>query len=133
MATLDVGRVSPKDRLALKLGMARQEADAGTGTLEETVEKYYGSLRADLFAGPRLFFFGSTSACRGMRRPVLIPFGAVYEAPKIAFRDTLMESSGGSWVVLSYAPTGEQGAIVKLNRWTRVRQLTDRIKPFAYT
>ena len=64
VATLDVGRVSPKDRLALKLGMARQEADAGTGTLEETVEKYYGSLRADLFASPRLFFFGSTAQAR---------------------------------------------------------------------
>ncbi len=61
---LEVGRNSPKDRITLKLGAATQSSDLGTGDLEKTVERYWGSLRVDLFVGPRFFFFAQTSQQR---------------------------------------------------------------------
>lgn len=60
-ATVEVGRWSPRDRLTLKLGIAREESDPGTGDLETTVGKYYGSARVDVFLRRRLFVFGTTA------------------------------------------------------------------------
>ncbi len=60
-ANVNVARISPKDRITLKLGTAREEADVGSGTLDKTVEKYFGSLRVDVFFGPRFFVFGGTA------------------------------------------------------------------------
>ncbi|HEX9728078.1 MAG TPA: DUF481 domain-containing protein [Gemmatimonadales bacterium] len=60
-ADFEVGRRSPRDRLTLKLGVAVEESDPGTGTLETTVEKYFGSLRTDIFFAARLFAFASTT------------------------------------------------------------------------
>ncbi len=57
---VEIARISPKDRLTLKAGLSRESADAGTGTLERTVEKYYGSVRADVFFGPKFFVYAST-------------------------------------------------------------------------
>lgn len=61
-ADLAVGRRSPRDRLSLRLGVAREESlDPDGDTLQTTVEKYYGSARADVFFSPRLFAFASTA------------------------------------------------------------------------
>jgi putative salt-induced outer membrane protein YdiY len=59
-AAIQVGRNSPKDRLTLKAGLNREEAPGASGDFEKTVEKYYGSLRADIFVGPRFFLFAFT-------------------------------------------------------------------------
>ena len=58
---LGIARDSPRDRLALDVGVATTfSAQAGTDSLEKVVEKYFGSLRADVFLGPRVFAFGAT-------------------------------------------------------------------------
>ncbi len=57
---LEVGRRSPKDRLTFKAGLAREEARLQGNDFETTVEKYFGSLRLDVFIGPRFFVFGVT-------------------------------------------------------------------------
>ena len=60
-ADIEVARISPKDRLTLRAGLAREDSRVGTdGEFERVVEKYYGSLRADVFVGPKLFVFGET-------------------------------------------------------------------------
>jgi putative salt-induced outer membrane protein YdiY len=56
--SFDVERKSPKDRQAIKGGLSREFAPNATGDLETNVEKYYGSLRLDLFFSPKLFTFG---------------------------------------------------------------------------
>lgn len=59
-ASIELRRTSPKDRLTFKAGLNREEAGMDGGGLETTVEKYYGSLRADVFFGPKFFIFGVT-------------------------------------------------------------------------
>ncbi len=60
-ADFEVSRDSPKDRLTFRAGLAREDSRVGAGgDFERVVEKYYGSLRADVFLGPRLFVFGET-------------------------------------------------------------------------
>jgi putative salt-induced outer membrane protein YdiY len=56
--SFDVERKSPKDRQQIKGGLSREFAPGESGDLETTVEKYYGSVRLDLFLGSRLFAFG---------------------------------------------------------------------------
>ncbi len=61
-AELEFGRQTPRDRLSFKLGVAREESAVDANSpLATTVEKYYGSARADVFFGPRLFTFASTT------------------------------------------------------------------------
>lgn len=57
---LEAGRKSPKDRLTFKVGLAREEARLQGDEFETTVEKYFGSLRLDVFFGPTFFLFGVT-------------------------------------------------------------------------
>lgn len=57
----EAGRRSPKDRLTFKAGLAREEARLQGDAFETTVEKYFGSLRLDVFLGPRFFVFGLTA------------------------------------------------------------------------
>jgi putative salt-induced outer membrane protein YdiY/small nuclear ribonucleoprotein (snRNP)-like protein len=57
--SFDVERKSPKDRQAIKGGLSREFAPGASGDLETNVEKYYGSVRLDLFISPKLFTFGS--------------------------------------------------------------------------
>ena len=59
-AAIEISRNSPKDRLTFKAGLNREEAPGATGDLERTVEKYYGSLRADIFVSTSLFLFAFT-------------------------------------------------------------------------
>lgn len=59
-ANLDVSRETAKDRLTFRAGLSREEARVGTGEFETTVDKYFGSARADVFFGPRFFLFGFT-------------------------------------------------------------------------
>ncbi len=56
--SFDVERRSPKDRQAIKGGLSRQFAPGASGDLETNVEKYFGSLRLDLFLSPKFFTFG---------------------------------------------------------------------------
>jgi len=56
--SFDVERKSPKDRQAVKGGLSREFAPGASGDLETNVEKYYGSLRLDLFFSPKVFTFG---------------------------------------------------------------------------
>jgi putative salt-induced outer membrane protein YdiY len=56
----EAGRRSPKDRLTFKAGLAREEARLAGDELETTVEKYFGSLRLDVFVSPKFFVFGLT-------------------------------------------------------------------------
>lgn len=58
---LEVARKSPKDRLTFKAGLAREDARLTGDQLETTVEKYFGSLRLDVFFGPRVFVYGVTA------------------------------------------------------------------------
>jgi putative salt-induced outer membrane protein YdiY len=61
-AELEFGRRTPKDRLSFKIGVAREESAVDPdGSLATTVEKYYGSARADVFFGSRVFAFASTT------------------------------------------------------------------------
>ncbi len=60
-AAVEVERSTPKDRITLKLGLVRERSAVADAPLETTVEKYYGSLRTDLFVGSRLFLFGATA------------------------------------------------------------------------
>jgi putative salt-induced outer membrane protein YdiY len=57
--SFDVQRKSPKDRQQIKGGLSREYKPDDNGDLETTVEKYYGSLRVDVFLGSRVFGFGS--------------------------------------------------------------------------
>ncbi len=57
-ASIEVRRASPKDRVTVKAGVNLKEAGVEGGGLESTVEKYYGSLRVDVFLSPRVFGFG---------------------------------------------------------------------------
>jgi putative salt-induced outer membrane protein YdiY len=60
-ANVEVARKSPKDRLTLRAGLAREDSRVGGGEdLQRIVEKYYGSLRADVFVSPKFFLFGET-------------------------------------------------------------------------
>ncbi|UCG86694.1 MAG: DUF481 domain-containing protein [Gemmatimonadota bacterium] len=56
--SFDIERKSPKDRQQIKGGLSREFAPGESGDLETTVEKYYGSVRLDLFVSSRLFAFG---------------------------------------------------------------------------
>ncbi len=56
--SFDIERRSPKDRQVIKGGLSREFAPGASGDLETTVEKYYGSLRLDVFLVSRLFAFG---------------------------------------------------------------------------
>ncbi len=58
---LEAGRQSPKDRLTFKAGLTREEARLQGSEFETTVEKYFGSLRLDVFFGPSVFVFGVTA------------------------------------------------------------------------
>ncbi len=57
---LEAGRKSPKDRLTFKAGLAREEARLEDQAFEKTVEKYYGSLRLDVYFSSRFFVFAVT-------------------------------------------------------------------------
>ncbi len=58
---LEVARVSPKDRLTFRAGLAREDSRIrADGPFERVVEKFYGSLRTDVFLGPMVFVFGET-------------------------------------------------------------------------
>lgn len=58
---LGVMRDTPRDRIDLTLGLATTfSASPGSDSLEKVVEKYYGSLRLDVFLGKRVFVFGGT-------------------------------------------------------------------------
>jgi putative salt-induced outer membrane protein YdiY len=58
---LDITRTSPRDRLELAAGIANVfSAPPGVDSLEKVVEKYYGSLRADVSIADRLFVFAVT-------------------------------------------------------------------------
>lgn len=57
---LEASRKTAKDRLTFRAGLSREEARLGEGGFETTVDKYYGSARADVFFGPRFFLFGFT-------------------------------------------------------------------------
>lgn len=59
-ADLTVVRDSPRDRLTLRFGLAREESRGSTGVFETTVSKYFGSLRADIFLESALFVFAVT-------------------------------------------------------------------------
>ena len=59
-ATLDVERRTPKDRITIGFGMNREESRSASNIFETTVSKYYGTLRLDVFAGARVFFFAAT-------------------------------------------------------------------------
>jgi putative salt-induced outer membrane protein YdiY len=57
---LKIGRDTPRDRIALELGLATTlSAPPGGDTLEKVVEKYYGALRVDVFFASRFFVFGT--------------------------------------------------------------------------
>jgi putative salt-induced outer membrane protein YdiY len=56
--SFDIDRKSPKDRQSIKGGLNRQLAPGADGELETTVEKYFGSVRLDVFLVSRLFTFG---------------------------------------------------------------------------
>ena len=56
--SFDIERASPKDRQAIKGGLSRELAPGANGDLETNVEKYFGSLRLDVFLVSRLFTFG---------------------------------------------------------------------------
>lgn len=59
-ATLDVERKTSSDRLAVGGGLNRQSSQPPGGTFAETVEKYYGYLRADVYVNAVFFVFGET-------------------------------------------------------------------------
>jgi putative salt-induced outer membrane protein YdiY len=59
-STLDVERRTTKDRITLGFGVNRESSQTSGGDFENTVSKYYGSLRLDVFVNPKFFFFAST-------------------------------------------------------------------------
>ena len=56
--SFDIERASSKDRQTIKGGLSREFAPGASGDLETNVEKYFGSLRLDVFIVSRLFVFG---------------------------------------------------------------------------
>ncbi len=56
--SFDIERKSPKDRQQVKGGLSREYRPDDSGDLETTVEKYYGSVRLDVFLTAKLFSFG---------------------------------------------------------------------------
>lgn len=60
-ASVEIVRSTAKDRIKLVLGLAREQSESASGTgLETTVNRYYGSLRTDVFFTTRFFAFGET-------------------------------------------------------------------------
>jgi putative salt-induced outer membrane protein YdiY len=58
--SVDIERRTSRDRETINFGVIRESTEGTSGDLEATVSKYYGSLRLDVFAGPRVFVFGAT-------------------------------------------------------------------------
>lgn len=58
---LKIARDTPKDRIGAEFGHASTySAGPGADVLEKVVEKYYASLRVDVFFSPRFFVFATT-------------------------------------------------------------------------
>lgn len=98
-AELELGRVSPKDRMVLNLGLARQSTDLGSGDLEKTVEKYWGSFRVDIYISSRFFVFGRIAQQRDQFQDIDLrsnyDAGLGYQLVKNANTDLRFNVSGG--------------------------------------
>lgn len=58
--TIDIERRTRRDRLTLGFGFIKESTEGTSGSLEPTVNKYFGNLRLDVFAGAKFFVFGTT-------------------------------------------------------------------------
>ena len=97
--SFDIDRKSPKDRQSIRGGMNRQFAPGETDELETTVEKYFGSVRLDIFLIPQLFTFGFAGWERDQFQDVDLrqnyTIGLGYQVLETAKSDLRFYGSGG--------------------------------------
>ncbi|UCD25476.1 MAG: DUF481 domain-containing protein [Gemmatimonadota bacterium] len=97
--SFDIDRKSPKDRQSIRGGMNRQFAPGDNDALESTVEKYYGSVRLDVFLVSRLFTFGFAGWDRDQFQDIDLrqnyTLGLGYQVLETANSDLRFYGSGG--------------------------------------
>lgn len=112
---LEVARKSPKDRLTFKAGLAREDARLTGDRFETTVEKYFGSLRLDVFFGPKVFVFGVTAQERDQFQDIDLRSsyngGFGYQLVTTALTDVRWYTSGGARVE-NFTSGGSESTVI---------------------
>lgn len=124
-ADLEIRRVSPRDRLTFNAGINRESRlNPATDDLEVAVNKYYGSLRADLYFGPTFFAFAETQQERDTFQDIDLRStyngGFGVQAVKADRTDLRFSASGGARIEDFVANGSETAAVMNLG--TDLRQ-----------
>ncbi len=131
-ASVEVMRRSPKDRLKVVVGLVREQSEAADGTLATTVNRYYGSLRADVFFTSRLFAFGETRQERDTFQDIdlrsIYNAGLGVQLVSTRTTDLRFSASGGARVERFTSNGGETAAV--LNTGT---DLTQKLGPATFS
>jgi putative salt-induced outer membrane protein YdiY len=129
---LNTSRETAKDRLNFKAGLSREEARLSEGGFETTVDKYYGSARADVFFGSRFFLFGFTRHERDVFQQIELrsKYDAGFGLQLVARTNTDLRvySSGGARVE-AFTSGGDALAWV----WTAGAEFRETVGPARFT
>ena len=98
--SLDLERRTSKDRITIGFGLNREESESAGGEFGTTVSKYFGSLRLDVFASKRLFFFAATRQERDRFQDIALRssynLGLGYQAVTTSDTDLNFSLAGGA-------------------------------------
>ncbi len=101
-AGLEVERRTAKDRLTFAAGVNREDSRRGDGEFEQTVGKYYGSLRADIYIETRFFVFAEIRQERDTFQDIDLrsnySAGLGFQIVSTARTDLRLSGSGGARV-----------------------------------